>query len=96
MNKPINPIHWECYVTEPGKPVEKAKILDLRTLPEEVKVPIIQAALNVALRYDNGDYALEEDTEENDAMAELAAAVERVRHHMFQVDLTPLPVKENP
>lgn len=93
MSKPINPIHWECFVTEPPSP---ARVVDLRTLPEEIKVPIIQAALNVAYRHDNGDFNVEEDSEESDALTELAAAVDGVRKHMFQVNLTPLPQKEIP
>lgn len=87
----FDPIHWECYLTEPGRGTETARVVDLRTLPEGVKVAIIQAALQVAFRYHNGEYDVEEDSEENDALHELAVSTSHVRDHMHAVNLTICP-----
>lgn len=91
MKTAVNPIHWECYVTEPGQPVEKAKVVDLRTLPEEVKCAVLQAALQVGFRYHNGEYDVDEDSEENEALVELTEAVDLVREYMYEVNLTTCP-----
>ena len=87
-----NPIHWECYVTEPGKPGGTATVVDLRTLPEDIKVAIIQAALNVGFRFGGGQFDdLEEDSEEESALVELASAVDLIRPHMHSVNPIPYP-----
>jgi len=85
-----SPIHWECYVVKPGVPEGTANVVDLRTLPEEVKVAIIQAAINVGFRFGNGQFDdLQENSEEEDALAELASAVDEIRPHMHSVNLIP-------
>lgn len=87
-----NPIHWECYVTKPGKPEGTATVVDLRTLPEDVKVSIIQAALNVGFRFNNGEYEnMKEGSAEEDALVDLVVSVEAVREHMHSVNLVPCP-----
>lgn len=89
MKTAVNPIHWECYVTEPGKPTEKAKVVDLRALPEEVKVSILQAALHVGERYDSGDFeGVEEGSDDAGALEALAVSARAVRHYMHEVNLT--------
>lgn len=89
MKKAANPIHWECYVTQPGRPAEKAKVVDLRTLPEDVKVAILQAALHVGERYDSGDFeGVEEGSEDACALEALAVSARAVRQHMHEVNLT--------
>ncbi|MCT6720034.1 hypothetical protein [Acidovorax sp. K2F] len=86
MNTPASPIHWECYSKEP------ARVVDLRTLPEQVKVEIIKAALNVGFRVNNGQFdAVAEGSEEEEALNELAISVEAVREHMHAVNLMPCP-----
>ncbi len=86
MNTPSSPIHWECYSNEP------ARVVDLRTLPEQVKVEIIQAALNVGFRVNNGQLdAVAEGSEEEKALNDLAISVEAVREHMHAVNLVPCP-----
>lgn len=86
MNTPANPIHWECYSNEP------ARVVDLRTLPEQVKVEIIKAALNVGFRVNNGQFdAVAEGSEEEAALNDLAVSVEAVRGHMHAVNLMPCP-----
>lgn len=92
MKSALTPIHWECYAAENGKPSENARIIDLRTLPEEVKVAIIQAALNVSFRFSNGQFdSVQEDSEEDVALADLACAVESIRPHMHDVALKHCP-----
>lgn len=86
-----NPIHWECYLKEPGKPDGAARVVDLRTLPEDVKVSIIQAALNVSFRFKNGEYEVEEDSEEEEALEKLAMSTDSVSQHMHSVNLIPCP-----
>jgi hypothetical protein len=91
MKSALSPIHWECSLVENGKPSENARVVDLRTLPEEIKIAIIQAALNVGFRYHNGEYETEEDSEEDAALADLACAVEAIRPHMHDVALKHCP-----
>lgn len=82
----INPIHWQCYTGEP------AKVVDLRTLPEGVTVAIIQAALNVSFRYNNGQLDVaEEDAETVEALNDLAVAAGAISLHMHEVSLVPCP-----
>ncbi|MFT3815464.1 MAG: hypothetical protein QM740_19150 [Acidovorax sp.] len=86
MSTETSPIHWECYQSE------AARVVDLRTLPEQVKVKIIQAALNVGFRVNNGEYeGVQEGSEEADALHDLATSVEAVRAHMHPVNLMPCP-----
>ena len=86
-----NPIHWECYLKEPGKPAGTARVVDLRTIPEDVKVSIIQAALNVSFRFNNGEYEVEEGSEEEKALEKLTMSVDPVSRHMHAVNLIPCP-----
>ena len=84
----MNPIHWECSIHPP----ENAKVIDLRTLPEEIKVSIIQAALNVSLRFNNFDFVgVEEDSEEEDALSNLSKCVDAIRPFMHEASLVPSP-----
>lgn len=86
MTTPASPIHWECYQND------AARVVDLRTLPEQVKVEIIQAALNVSFRLNNGQFdAVAEGSEEEEALNELAISVDGVRAHMHAVNLMPCP-----
>lgn len=86
MNTPASPIHWECYANE------SARVVDLRTLPEQVKVEIIKAALSVGFRVNNGQFdAVAEGSEEDEALNDLAISVEAVRKHMHPVNLMPCP-----
>lgn len=86
MSKPINPIHWERYGSQP------AKIIDLRTLPEDVKVQIIQAALNVTFHYDSGElFDLEIGSTGDDALESLSDHVAAISLHMHEVNLIPCP-----
>lgn len=86
MNTPISPIHWECCRNEP------AKVVDLRTVPEDIKVAIMQAALNVSFRYSNGQLDMvEEDSDTDQALSQLAIAAEQIRPHMHEVSLVPCP-----
>lgn len=92
MKSALTPIHWECSVVGMGKPSENARVIDLRTLPEEVKVAIIYAALNVSARYSNGQFdAVQEDSEEDAALADLVCTVEAIRPHMHEVALKHCP-----
>lgn len=84
MSKTVNPIHWESLDHGP------AKVIDLRTLPEEVKVGIIHVALRIAVRVNNGSYdEVPEGSEAEEALGDLSLAVEAVRPHMHPVDLVP-------
>lgn len=86
MNTPISPIHWERYGDKP------AKVVDLRTLPEDVKVEIIQAALNVAFRHDNGElYEVRVGSPNEKALDHLADKVAAISLHMHEVNLVPCP-----
>lgn len=86
MTTPASPIHWECYSNEP------ARVVDLRTLPEQVKVEIIKTALNVGFRVNNGQFdTVAEGSEEDEALNDLAISVEAVREHMHGVNLVPCP-----
>lgn len=86
MSTETSPIHWECYQKE------AARVVDLRTLPEQVKVEIIQAALNVGFRFINGQFdAIAEGSEEEVALNDLAVSVGAVRDHMHSVNLMPCP-----
>lgn len=81
-----SPIHWEKYDDQ------HVKVVDVRTLPEDVKVGIIQAALHVAFRYNNGQLdVIEEDPETDRALNDLACAVGRVTSHMHEINPVPLP-----
>lgn len=82
---PISPIHWERYGDKP------AKVVDVRTLPEDVKVAIIKAAIAVTFRYENGEYSTEEDTPQDDTIAWLAEKVGSIAQHMHEVSLVPCP-----
>ncbi|MFN9476393.1 hypothetical protein [Acidovorax sp.] len=48
MSTPINPIYWERTGKEP------VQVIDVRTLPEDVKTAIILAATSVAKEFDAG------------------------------------------
>lgn len=86
MSNETSPIHWECYSNEP------ARVVDLRTLPEQVKVEIIKAALNVGFRVNNGQFdTVAEGSEEDEALNDLAISVDAVRSHMHSVNLVPCP-----
>ncbi|MGC3984797.1 MAG: hypothetical protein QM777_08765 [Pseudorhodoferax sp.] len=82
--KPINPIYWESIAHQ------HAKVVDLRTLPEDTKVKIIKAALTVAYYYDNGEYCdLPEGSEQEKALEAMVDAVGTVSLHMHEVSLVP-------
>ena len=84
----MNPIHWECSIHPP----ENAKVIDLRTLPEEVKVAIIKSAIEIGYRYHNGEYGdLTQDSNEDAALAALTESVERIDAYMHPVKLTICP-----
>ena len=86
MSTTVNPIHWESFDHGP------AKVIDLRTLPEDVKVRIINAALRIAVRVNNGSYdEVPEGSEAEEALGDLSLAVEAVRPYMHVVNLVPCP-----
>lgn len=84
MSKPINPIHWERYGNE------RLRFVDLRTIPEDLKVEILQAALDVAGLHDNGElYDLRVNSPEADVLEKLASRVSHISQFMHEVDITP-------
>lgn len=84
MKTPANPIHWERYGNE------RLRFVDLRTIPEDLKVEILQAALDVAGLHDNGElYDLQVNSSEAYALELLASRVSYISQFMHEVDITP-------
>ncbi|MHC3432834.1 hypothetical protein [Delftia lacustris] len=84
MSKPINPIHSERYGNE------RLRFVDLRAIPEDLKVEILQAALDVAGLHDNGElYDLQVNSPEADVLEQLASRVSHISRFMHEVDITP-------
>lgn len=79
---PITPIYWERTGEEP------VRIVDLRTLPEDVKVAIISAAMRVTRLYENGQLdGISEGSNEEESLDWLAEEVAAVTQHMHEVPL---------
>jgi hypothetical protein len=76
----INPIHWERTGNNP------VQVVDLRTLPEDVKVALMQAAIRVGINYNGGAYdSIAEDSQQDIALAEVAAQIENISTFMHEV-----------
>ena len=80
MSNSINPIYWERTGDNP------VQIVDLRTLPEDVKVAVIQAAIRVASEFNSGTCdALTQGSEADKAIANLTEVVENVSQFMHEI-----------
>ena len=83
-----NPIHWERYGNE------CLKFVDQRTIPEDLKEEILQAALEVAGLHDEGElYDLRVKSGEADALDKLADCVSYISQFMHEVDITPANIE---
>ena len=66
----------------------RARLIDVRALPEGVKAAIVSAALKIANQYESGEFACVEDGSVTDGtLAELASAVAGVYPQMSDVEL---------
>ena len=80
MSNRINPIYWERTGKEP------VQIIDVRTLPEDVKTAIILAATNVAKEFDADVFAaLELDRHELASLTELSEVVANMHSFMHEM-----------
>lgn len=80
MSNRINPIYWERTGKEP------VQVIDVRTLPEDVKTAIILAATNVAKEFDAGVFAaLQLDSQQIDSLTELSEVVENMHSFMHEL-----------
>lgn len=84
----MNPIYIMCTPSSEG---HKFHVVDLRTLPEDVKLNIIQAALGVAFHYGNGSYDVDEGTDGGIFLENLADATDAIEMHMHPVELSRAP-----
>lgn len=75
-----SPIYWEQSGECP------VKVVDVRTLPENVKVAIIQAAIRVGALHEGCAFeTIAEGTEQHDALASLAKATAAIGAYMHSV-----------
>ncbi len=80
MSLTVNPIHWERTGNEP------VQVVDLRTLPEDVKVALMQAAIRVGIDYNGGVFdAVPESSKADIALAEVAAQADNISQFMHEV-----------
>jgi len=80
VNATINPIYWERTGNNP------VQVVDLRTLPEDVKMAIILAATNVAKEFDADVFAaLGLDRHELASLTELSEVVANMHSFMHEM-----------
>lgn len=80
----MNPIYTISTHDSAGK---KMHAIDLRSLPEDVKINIIKAALGVVFHYKNGSYGVDEDTSGGALMDDLAKTTDAIEAFMHEVAL---------
>lgn len=89
MSTQINPIYWERTNREP------VQVIDVRTLPEDVKTAIIIAAATVAHDFRAHQFDdLPKDSTGHESLSELSAVVENMHSFMHEVHtLVPVGAK---
>lgn len=90
MSNRINPIHWERRDGEPTQAV------DLRTLPEDVKVAIMKAAIRVAVDVEAGAVTTVDSSDlAEEGLDELVDVINNMSQFMHEVpDPTTRAAKE--
>lgn len=78
-----SPIYWERYGDQ------CAKVVDLRMLPDDVKVAILHAAIQAVAHWGEGDIEAPELSDAEATMEALVAAVGQVQLHMHPTLLVP-------